>query len=63
MAEEDSNIQEADDSLKLADKLDHNSTSELEIEWYVKKNQNGGVRHAQNVVNSCKPFLSKVYSL
>jgi hypothetical protein len=32
MAEEQSNMQEADDLLKLANKLDSNSTSELEIE-------------------------------
>jgi len=44
MAEKLSNIQEADDLLKLANKLDPNSTSELEIEWYMKINQNGGVQ-------------------
>ncbi len=36
IAEEHANIQEADDLLKLAYKLDHNSTLELEIEWYNK---------------------------
>jgi hypothetical protein len=56
MAEEHSNIQEAEDSLKLASKLDSDSTLELEIEWYMKIKPNGGVQ----VVNSCKPFLSKV---
>ena len=35
MAEEHSNIQEANDLLKLAIVLDPNSTSELEIEWYI----------------------------
>ena len=60
MAEEHSNIQEADDLLKLANKLDPNSTLELEIEWYMKIKQNGGVQEALKVVNSCKPFLSKV---
>ena len=60
MAEEHSNIQEADDLLKLANKLDPNSASELEIEWYMKIKQNRGVQQALKVVNSCKPFLSKV---
>jgi hypothetical protein len=60
MTEEHSNIQEADDLLKLANKLDPNSTLELEIEWYMKIKQNGGVQEALKVVNSCKPFLSKV---
>jgi hypothetical protein len=59
MAEEHSNIQEADDLLKLANKLDTSSTSELEIERYLNVKQNGGVQQALNVVNSCKPFLSK----
>jgi hypothetical protein len=36
MAEEHSNIQEADDLLKFANMLDPNSTLELEIELYVK---------------------------
>ena len=40
MAEERSNIQEADDLLKFANKLDPNSTLELEIEWYIKTKQN-----------------------
>ncbi len=40
--------------------LDPNSTSELEIEWYMKIKQNGGVQEALKVVNSCKPFLSQV---
>ena len=40
--------------------LDPNSTSELEIEWYMTVKQNGGVHEALKVVNSCKPFLSKV---
>ena len=52
MAKEHSNIQEADDLLKLANKLDHNSTLELEIEWYMKVKQNGGVQKALKVVNS-----------
>ena len=39
MTEEHSNIQEADDLLKLANKLDPNSTLELEIEWYMKINR------------------------
>jgi hypothetical protein len=39
MAEELSNIQEADNLLKLANKLDPNSFSELEIEWYMKIKQ------------------------
>ena len=60
MAKEHSNIQEANDSLTLANKLDPNSTLELEIEWYEKIKQNGGVQQALKVVNSCKPFLSKV---
>ncbi len=60
MAEEPSNIQEADDLFKLGNKLVSNSTLELEIEWYMKIKQNGGVRQALKVVNSCKPFLSKV---
>ena len=60
MAEELLNIQESDDLLKLANKLDPNSTLELEIEWYVKIKQNGGVQEALKVVNLCKPFLSKV---
>ncbi len=59
MAEEHTNIQEADDLLKLANKLDPNSTLELEIEWYMKIKLNGGVQKALNVVNSRKPFLSK----
>ena len=37
MAGEHSNKQEADDLLKLSNKLDPNSTLELEIEWYMKK--------------------------
>ena len=60
MTEEHSNIQEADDSLKLANYLDPNSTLELEIEWYMKIKRNGGVQEALKVVNFCKPFLSKV---
>ena len=44
VGEEHSNIQEADDLLKLANKLDPNSTLELEIEWYMKIKQNGGVQ-------------------
>ena len=36
MTEEHSNIQEADELLKLANKLDPNSTLQLEIEWYIK---------------------------
>jgi hypothetical protein len=36
MVEEHSNVQEADDLLKLADKLDPDSTLELEIELYIK---------------------------
>ncbi len=60
MAEEHSNIQEANDLLKSANKLDPNSTLELEIEWYTKRKQNGGVQTALKVVNSCKPFFSKV---
>ena len=60
MVEEHSNIQEADDLLKLANKLDPYSFSELKIEWYMKIKQNGGAQQALNVVNSYKPFLSKV---
>ena len=60
MTEEHLNIQEADDLLKLANKLDPNSTLELEIEWYMKIKYNGGVQQALKVVNSCKSFLSKV---
>ena len=60
MAEELSNMQEADDVLKWANKLDPNSTSDLEFEWYMKIKQNGGVRQALSVENSYKPFLSKV---
>ena len=60
MTEEHSNIQEADDLLKLAHKLDPNSTLEQEIEWYMKIKQNGGVQKALKVVKSCKRFLSKV---
>jgi hypothetical protein len=59
VAEEHSNIQEAYALLKLANKLDPNSTLELEIEWYMNIKQNGGVQKALKVVNSCKPFLSK----
>ena len=62
MAEEHSNIQEAHDLLKLANMLDPNSTLELEIEWYMKIEQNGGVQQALKVVNSCKPFFPKFYS-
>ena len=54
MAEEYSNIQEADDFLKIAD-----SNLELEIEWYMKIKQNGGLQQALKIVNSFKPFLSK----
>ena len=36
IAEEHLNIQEADDLVKLANKLDPNSTSELEIECYME---------------------------
>ena len=43
-------IQEADDLLKLADNFNHDSTLELEIEWYMKIKQNGGVHQALNVV-------------
>jgi hypothetical protein len=43
MAEEHSNMQEADDLLKFANQLDPNSTLEFEIEWYMKIKQNGGV--------------------
>jgi hypothetical protein len=57
MVKEHSNIQEADDLLELANKLDPNSTIELEIEYDMKIKQNGGVQEALKVVNSCKPFL------
>jgi hypothetical protein len=60
MTEEHSNIKEAEDLLKLANKLDPNSTLDLEIEWHMKIKQNGGVQKALTVLNSCKPFLSKV---
>jgi hypothetical protein len=60
MTEEHSNIKEAEELLKLANKLDPNSTLDLEIEWHMKIKQNGGVQKALTVVNSCKPFLSKV---
>ena len=60
MAEEHSNIKEVNDLLKLATVLDPDSTLELEIEWYMKIKQNGGVQEALKVVNPCKPFLSKV---
>ena len=60
MSEEHSNIKEANDLLKLANVIDSNSTSELEIEWYMTLKQNGGVQEALKVVKSCKPFLSKV---
>ena len=60
MAEKHPNIQEADDLLTFANKLDPNSTLELEFEWYMKIKQNGGVQQALKVLNSCKPFLSKV---
>jgi hypothetical protein len=43
MAEEHSNIQEADDLSKLANKLGPNSTSELEIKWYMIIKQNKGI--------------------
>jgi hypothetical protein len=36
MAVELSNMQEADDLSKLANKLNPNSTLELKIEWYMK---------------------------
>ena len=36
MTKEHSNIQEADELLKLANKLDTNSTLDQEIEWYMK---------------------------
>jgi hypothetical protein len=60
MAEEHLNILEADDIFKLVNKLDNISTSELEIEYYMKIKQNGGVQQALSVGNACKPFLSKV---
>ncbi len=50
MGEEHSNIQEADDLLKLSNKLDPNASLELEIEWYMKINHNGGVQQALKVV-------------
>ena len=61
MTEEHSNIQEADDLLKLANKLDPNSALELEIEWYIKIKQIGGVKEALKVVNSCKKFYSILF--
>jgi len=60
MAEEHSNIQEADDLLKLANKLNPNATLELENDLYMTIKHNGGVQKALNVANSCKPFQSKV---
>ena len=60
MAEENSNIKEANELLKLATVLDPNSPSELEIQWYMTIKQIGGVQQALKAVNSCKPFLSKV---
>ena len=60
MAEENSNIKEANELLKLATVLDPNSPSELEIQWYMAIKQIGGVQQALKAVNSCKPFLSKV---
>ena len=57
MTVENSNIKEANDLLKLATMLDPNSTSELEIQWYMALKQIGGVQEALKVVNSCKPFL------
>ncbi len=63
MAEEHTNIQEVYDLFKLANKLDPNSISELEIEWYMQIKRNGGVQQSLDILNSCKPFLSKVYLL
>ena len=60
MAEENSNIKEANELLKLANVLDPNSPSELEIQWYMAIKQIGGVQQALKAVNSCKPLLSKV---
>ena len=60
MTEEHSNIKKTDDLLKLTNKFNLNSTLELEIEWYIKIKQNGGAQQDLKVVNSCKPFLSKV---
>ncbi len=57
MAEEHSNMQEADDAIKLANKLDPNSTWELEIEWHMKINQYGGVcindKYMYKCINIC----------
>jgi len=60
MAEENSNMKEANELLKLATVLDPNITSELEIQWYMAIKQIGGVQEALKAVNFCKPFLSKV---
>jgi hypothetical protein len=60
MAEENSNIKESNELLKLAHVLDPNSPSELEIQWYMAIKQIGGVQQALKAVNSCKPLLSKV---
>ena len=62
MAEENSNIEEANELFKIATVLDRNSTSELEIRWYMAIKQIGGVQEALKPVNSCKPFLTKSFT-
>ncbi len=51
----------ADGLLKLANELDPNSNSDLEIEWRKKIEQNGRVQKVLHVMNFCKPFILKFY--
>ena len=58
MEEEQSNEIIFDGFIKLANKLDPHSSSELGIEQRILTEQNGGVEQCLNVVKLCKPILS-----
>jgi len=58
MEEERSNKIIFDGLSKLANKLNPNPNSELEIEWRIVIEQNGGVEQCLNVAKLCKLFLS-----
>ncbi len=63
MEEKHINKSIADGLLKLANELDPNSNSELEIESRKEIEQNGGVQKVLHVMNLCKPFILKVLSI
>jgi hypothetical protein len=63
MAKERSNIQELDNLLKLANNLNSNSTSELEIEWYMKIKRMEAFNKLKKLCITASRSFQKFYSL